>query len=113
MARRHDWIDEETIRKQNLWVVEFSPFAIHSLRVLGWRSAGLLLGYIERQLHAMPSPYGVGRRMGSLSDNMWRYEVGNYRMVAQHDHKRRVITIVFIEQRGRRLMDEKDDDDLG
>ena len=112
MAQRRKWIDEQTIQKEGLWTVEFSPFAVEALKATERRQSALIFGYIDRQIHAVPNPRGVGRRLKYPIDNLWRYQAGDYRMVAHHNKDRRVVTIILIERRGSDLLEHMDHDIL-
>ena len=112
MAQRRKWIDEQTIIREGLWTVEFSPFAVEALKALERRQAALVFGYIDRQIHAVPNPRGVGRKLGFPVDNLWRYQAGDYRMVAHLDKDRKVVTIILIDRRGCDLLERMDNDIL-
>jgi len=92
-------LSQQLIEERDLWVVEFAPLAVDALQVLSRQDAGLLIGYLDRQLHGMPNPRSIGKKLFCEYGYLWRYRVGNYRLVAQLDHKRRAIVVLLIEKR--------------
>lgn len=92
-------LSQQLIEEKDLWVVEFAPLAVDALQVLSRQDAGLLIGYLDRQLHGMPNPRSIGKKLFCEYGYLWRYRVGNYRLVAQLDHKRRAIVVLLIEKR--------------
>jgi mRNA interferase RelE/StbE len=58
-----------------------------------------ILSWIDRNLDGRENPYFKGKGLEGPLKNLWRYIVGNYRILAKIDNDRIIILIVSIAHR--------------
>jgi mRNA interferase RelE/StbE len=79
--------------------VEFDREAARDLRKLGAVAERAILRYLRERIATAENPRRFGKPLtGDLKD-LWRYRVGNYRMVASIEDDRFVVLIVTVGHR--------------
>lgn len=109
-----NWIkmSDAEINALKLWTVEFSPLAIGALKTMSRRHAGLLFGFIARHLQAAPNPRAIGKPLRCRSHYLWRYRIGDYRLICQLDQKRMAVIIITIQSSFCNLIEMDDEMDM-
>jgi mRNA interferase RelE/StbE len=83
------------------WSLEFSEDALRSLNKLDQETAKRILGYLHDRVLKLKNPRDLGKALqGRKYKNIWRYRVGDYRILAEI--KDRVMTVYVIEIGNRR-----------
>lgn len=96
---------EKLPEPKKMWTVEFSPYAFDALDAMGRRQATFLIGFIARQLHERPDARSIGKRLQCAQSNIWRYRVGEYRLLCQLFDVNQIILVVWIDSHLRRIND--------
>ena len=79
--------------------VEYTKSAVKQLKKMDRKIAAFILSFIEDKLVNCENPRLYGKSLqGELSD-IWRYRVGDYRILARIDDDVVVITIVEVGHR--------------
>ena len=79
--------------------VEYTKTAVKQLKKMDRKIASLILSFIEDKLLNCENPRLYGKALrGDLTD-IWRYRVGNYRILAKIEDEIVVITIVEVGHR--------------
>lgn len=79
--------------------VEFTKSAIKDLKKIDKKDSTKIAAWIKKNLVDCENPKQYGKALkGNLSDS-WRYRVSNYRILAQIEDDRVVITVVNIGHR--------------
>lgn len=77
-----------------VWRVDFFAEAARELRKLGPAAEKLILRYLRQRIAVAEDPRRFGRPLtGDLKD-LWRYRVGDYRIVASIEDDRFVVLVV-------------------
>lgn len=75
--------------------VLFSENAKKQIKKLDKYTASLIIGWIEKNLQGCENPRLHGKGLLENKSGMWRYRVGNYRLICEIEDKR--ITILILE----------------
>lgn len=82
------------------WRIEYAESVRKSVRRLDRRVQRRLRDYLEVRLVSMDNPRQLGAAMqGTRQRDLWRYRVGNYRIIAEIDDERILILVVRIAHR--------------
>jgi mRNA interferase RelE/StbE len=81
------------------WRVEFDRDAARDLRKLGVRAQRLILRYLRERIATDEDPRRFGRALTRDLKGLWRYRVGDYRIVASIEDDRFVVLVVTVGHR--------------
>ena len=81
------------------WRVEFDRDAARELRKLGSDAQHLILRYLRERIAVAGDPRRFGHALTGDLKGLWRYRVGDYRIVASIEDNRLVVLIVTIGHR--------------
>ena len=81
------------------WRVEFDRAAARDLRKLGTEAERLILRYLSERIAIADDPRRFGHALTGDSKGLWRYRVGDYRIVASIEDDRFVVLVVTIGHR--------------
>ena len=82
-----------------LWQVEFHSAAARDLRKLGAEPQRSILRYLRRRIATAEDPRRFGRPLTGDLKGLWRYRIGDYRIVASIEDDRFVVLIVTVGHR--------------
>ena len=83
----------------NGWRVEFSTAAHKALRKMDPGIRALLVGWIEKNLEGCENPRAHGKALSANLAGLWRYRVGDFRLIAEIQDDRLVILMIEIGHR--------------
>ena len=63
------------------WTIEYTDTARTQLRKLDRQTARRVLDYMDQRVGTSDDPRGVGRRLSGPLGGLWRYRVGDCRMI--------------------------------
>lgn len=82
------------------WTIELDEQAVKQLKKLGATEARRVRDYLRERIAALDDPRSVGKPLqGSRFENLWRYRLGDYRIVCQLHDDRLVVLVVGIGHR--------------
>ena len=81
------------------YTVEYSQRAVKDLKKLDRYTAGLLLGWIEKNLVNCENPRLHGKGLTANRSGQWRYRVGDYRILADIQDEKIIILILEVGHR--------------
>jgi mRNA interferase RelE/StbE len=82
------------------WTIEYAETAKKQLRKLDRVVARRIVDFMDERVAASDDPRGIGKALrGSLGD-LWRYRVGDYRVIC--DIRDRVLTVLVLQVGNRR-----------
>ncbi len=82
------------------WKVEFEAGALKDLKKLDRPIAQRILSFLSKRISVLKDPRSVGAALtGSNLGELWRYRVGDYRIICQIRDKQLVILAVSIGHR--------------
>ena len=82
-----------------LWHIEFDRDAARDLRKLGAQAQQLILRYLRQRIATTADPRRFGKPLTGDLKGLWRYRVGDYRIVASIEDDRFVVLIVTVGHR--------------
>ena len=82
-----------------VWRVEFDPDAARDLRKLGAVAERAILRYLRQRIATAADPRRFGKPLTGDMKGLWRYRVGDYRIVASIEAGRFVVLVVTVGHR--------------
>jgi len=81
------------------WTIKISKSSAKSLAKINAPERKKIIGFIEQTLSNLENPRSKGKALkGGLSD-LWRYRVGNYRLICELQDKNLVVLVVTLGHR--------------
>ena len=88
-----------TLRSKT-WRVEFSPSAAQQLLALDAKPARRIRDYLANHVCQLENPRLVGKPLqGKQFAGLWRYRVGDFRILAELNDNQLLITAIAIKRR--------------
>jgi mRNA interferase RelE/StbE len=81
------------------WRVEFDRGAARDLRKLDVQAQRLILRYLRERIATAGDPRRFGHALTHDLKGLWRYRVGDYRIVASIEDNRLVVLVVTVGNR--------------
>jgi mRNA interferase RelE/StbE len=81
------------------WRVEFDRAAVRDLHKLGADAEGRILRYLRERIAGSTDPRRIGHPLTGDRKGLWRYRIGDYRVVASIEDNRFVVLVVAIGHR--------------
>ena len=82
-----------------VWRVEFDRAADRDLRKLGSEAGRSVTRYLRERIATADDPRRFGHALTGDRKGLWRYRVGDYRIVASIEDSRFVVLVVTIGHR--------------
>jgi mRNA interferase RelE/StbE len=82
-----------------VWRVEFDRAAARDLRKLGPDAELRVLRYLRERIAGSDDPRRLGQPLTGDRKGLWRYRVGDYRIVASIEDDRLVVLVVTVGHR--------------
>lgn len=83
-----------------IWKVEFDNRARKELRKLNSQAQDRILKWLRKNLATDEDPRRMGKSLKGRMKGLWRYRVGDYRIISQIQDESILILVVRIGQRG-------------
>ena len=81
------------------WRVEFDQDAARDLRKLGGDAQRRILRYLRERIATAENPRRFGHALTGDLKGLWRYRVGDYRIVASIEDDRFIVLVVTVGHR--------------
>ncbi|MFA7620445.1 MAG: type II toxin-antitoxin system RelE/ParE family toxin [Aminobacteriaceae bacterium] len=81
------------------WSVEIGTETAKKIQKLGRETQHLILTYINRHLRNSPDPRASGKALTGPLRGLWRYSIGDYRLLAEIRDDELIIVAVDIGHR--------------
>jgi mRNA interferase RelE/StbE len=81
------------------WSIEFSSLALKQLRKLNRSVQAEILGYMDKRIAMAASPRDFGKSLRHDKFGLWRYRVGDYRIICELNDKVTVVTVLAVGHR--------------
>jgi len=82
------------------WSVEWDDRARKELRKLDVQVQRTLLRYFRERIAVDDDPRRFGKPLRHTMQGLWRYRVGDYRLVCHIEHQRCVVLVLAVGHRG-------------
>jgi mRNA interferase RelE/StbE len=81
------------------WTIEFVPAAAKELKKLGRTEAARIINTLETRIAAREDPRELGSALSGELGGLWRWRIGDYRVVARIEDERITILVVRVAHR--------------
>jgi mRNA interferase RelE/StbE len=81
------------------WTIEFDRRALRDLQQLDHAAQRRILAYLEQRVVSAASPRDLGEALTSTFAGLWRYRVGDYRVICRLEDACLVVLVVRIGHR--------------
>lgn len=81
------------------WQIEFVPAAAKELKKLGKAEAARIITTLETRIAALDDPRTLGSALTGDLGGLWRWRIGDYRVVARIEDERITILVVRVAHR--------------
>ena len=81
------------------WAYRFEARAVKELKKLGPQAAKTILAYLDERVARSSDPRRFGKALQSDLAGLWRYRVGDYRILCHIEDHRLVVLVVAVGHR--------------
>jgi len=82
------------------WKIEFSDAALRDLRKLDKQTHKRTMKFLEHRVAEHPDPKQLAKKLqGKNNKNLWRYRVGDYRIIVRFKDNLLVVMVLEIDHR--------------
>mgnify|MGYP002780597855 CR=1 FL=1 len=81
------------------WTIEFLPEVEKDLRKIGKAEAKRIIATLENRIAKLDDPRQLGAALGGELSGLWRWRIGDYRVVARIEDERVTILVVRVGHR--------------
>jgi mRNA interferase RelE/StbE len=81
------------------WQIEFDPRALKELKKLDGVAQKRIIQYLKTQVAVQSSPRLLGRSLKGNKQGLWRYRVGNYRIICEILDTQMLVLVVKVGSR--------------
>ena len=82
-----------------VWTISFVPAAAKELKKLGKTEAARIIVTLESRIATLDDPRTLGSALAGELGGLWRWRIGDYRVVARINDERITILVVRIGHR--------------
>jgi mRNA interferase RelE/StbE len=81
------------------WRIEFVPAAAKELKKLGKAEAARIITTLETRVAELDNPRDLGSALTGDLGGLWRWRIGDYRVIARIEDERITILVVRVAHR--------------
>jgi mRNA interferase RelE/StbE len=81
------------------WKIDLSDEARKQLKRLAPSEAKRILDYLRQRIEALDDPRQLGKGLKGQFAELWRYRVGNYRVICELQDHRMLVLVIRIGHR--------------
>ena len=81
------------------WSIEYSGLALKQLKKLNRSVQAEILNYMDNRIATAVNPRSFGKSLRHDKFGLWRYRVGDYRIICELDDKMTVATVLAVGHR--------------
>jgi mRNA interferase RelE/StbE len=81
------------------WQIELTGAAQKQLKKIGHAEAKRIRDYLRERIQPLDDPRQLGKPLQGQLGELWRYRVGDYRLVAQIEDERVCVLVVRVGHR--------------
>ncbi|MEB3311592.1 MAG: type II toxin-antitoxin system RelE/ParE family toxin [Snowella sp.] len=82
-----------------VWQIEFDPRALKELKKLDKIAQKRIVQYLKNQVAVQTNPRIFGRALKGNKQGLWRYRVGDYRVICNIRDSQMVILVIKVGPR--------------
>jgi len=81
------------------WTIEYDPGALKDLKKLDRQIQREILDYMDERVARAKDPRDFGKPLRASRFGLWRYRVGDYRIICELQERRLVVLVVAVGHR--------------
>jgi mRNA interferase RelE/StbE len=81
------------------WSIEYSGLALKQLKKLSRPVQAEILDYMDERIAMAANPRDFGKSLRHDKFGLWRYRVGDYRIICELNDKLTVVTVLAVGHR--------------
>lgn len=81
------------------WKIEFVPAAAKELNAIGATQASRIVKFLSTRLSKLDDPRSIGEALKGRLGQLWKYRIGDYRIIADIQDRHVLILVVRIGHR--------------
>ncbi len=81
------------------WKIEFVPVAAKELRAIDTTHASRIVKFLSTRVAKLDDPRSIGEALKGRLGQLWKYRIGDYRIIADIQDKRVLILVVRVGHR--------------
>ncbi len=81
------------------WKIEFDPAALKELEKLDKPVEQRILKFLRERVARLEDPRQIGAGLQGALSKLWKYRVGDYRLICSLEHDRLVVLILRVGHR--------------
>ena len=81
------------------WTIEYTETARRQLRKLDKSVARRVVDYMDRRVAVLEDPRAVGKALRGVLGDLWRYRVGEYRIICELRDQQLCVLVVRVGSR--------------
>jgi len=81
------------------WKIEFDPAALKELSKLDKPVEQRILKFLRERVAKLDDPRRIGASLQGTLSGLWKYRVGDYRLICSLEHNRLVVLVLRIGHR--------------
>jgi mRNA interferase RelE/StbE len=81
------------------WIIEFDEGVEKTLKKLGPQASRLILDYLRDRIAPAKDPRSSGKPLQGPLKGLWRYRVGDYRIISRIEDDKFVVLVVAVGHR--------------
>jgi mRNA interferase RelE/StbE len=81
------------------WTIEFVPAAATELKKLGRAEAGRIIATLKARIATLDDPRRLGEALAGDLAGLWRWRIGDYRVIARIEDQKLLILVVRVAHR--------------
>lgn len=78
-----------------VWTIDYTDKAIAQLGKLDRQSAKRIMRFLDERLAQLDDPRSTGKALAGPLGGLWRYRIGNYRIICSIDEA--ILNILVVE----------------
>lgn len=83
------------------WRIELTDEAVKQLDKIGHSDARRIRNYLRERIQPLENPRQLGKPLVGQLGELWRYRVGNYRLIASIEDNELCILVVRVAHRSK------------
>lgn len=81
------------------WTVEFDPRALNELEKLDRIAQKRIVRFLEERIPSRANPRDLGKALSGDKAGLWRYRVGDYRVICHIEDQTEAVLVLRIAHR--------------
>lgn len=82
------------------WTIDYTDTAKGQLRKLDKQSARRIVDYMDERITGLDNPRSMGKALAGPLGGLWRYRVGDYRVICDIQDEVLRVLVVLVGNRG-------------